>query len=384
MIHHLIRSATFHATFFFGLLERHRLQSIRAAQLIIAVEEICKANVKVLAVREYYQTLRAWEDSRRLKEKLDVIPILHDTHSKIIAQYMRDVLVCLQERRFDEIGRQPLRLLMFRYAMDYKLNGKQMVTKMSAIHEIFHHYSVQPRSDGEHHLQEFYDTLKRVEKCLSLVLAATSSDAQKTNWLAYHRVTLGRPNGDALMFQAFIQADYIVEAGEVVYVVFLLPQTGAIQRLTVGMRALLTPVVLLQPATKDNKNERFRNKRIRTLFVSMHDAQLVDIGSPFDALPSRTADTVALIAECIRAQCSSHHSTICDFRDHHDANNVNGDPRYVKKQYAAFKRDQPYRLFMPSYIDDAFQSKEQDTPFRVVLDDALDQHLADFKEDAVV
>ena len=122
--------------------------------------------------------------------------------------------------------------------------------------------------------------------------------------------------------------------------------------------------------------------RVRTLFVSMHDARLVDIGSPFDALPSRGADTVALIAECIRAQCSSHHSTICDFRDHHDANNVNGDPRYVKRQYAAFKDGD--RKCMPSYIDDAFQSKEQDTPFRVVLGDALDQHLADFKEDAVV
>ena len=346
MIHHLIRSASFHITFLFGLLERHRLESIHAAQLIMTVEEICKASVKELAVREYYKTLREWDNSRRQKDvKLDVIPILRDTHSKIIAQRMRDVLVCLREGSFEKIRRHPLLVLMFWYAMDYKLHGKQMVTKMGAIHEIFHHYSVQPQSDSDRHLQEFYNTLKRVEKCLSLVLAATSSDAQKTNWLAYHRVTLGRPDGDALMFQAFIRADYIVEAGEVVYVVFLLPQTGSIQRLTVGMRALLTPVVLLQPATKNNKNERFRNKRIRTLFASMHNAQLVDMESPFDALPSRTADTVALVAECIRAQCSSHHSTICD---HHDANNVKGDPRYIKRQYAAFKNDKPYRKFMAS------------------------------------
>ena len=68
---------------------------------------------------------------------------------------------------------------MIWYAMDYKLNGKQMVTKMSAIQEIFHHYNVQPRSDSDRHLQEFYDKLNRVEKCLSLVLAATSG-AQKT------------------------------------------------------------------------------------------------------------------------------------------------------------------------------------------------------------
>ena len=29
-------------------------------------------------------------------------------------------------------------------------------------------------------------------------------------------------------------------------------------------------------------------------------------------------------------------------------------------------------------------NRGQDTPFRVVLGDALDEHLADFKEDAVV
>ena len=255
-----------------------------------------------------------------------------------------------------------LAIVMMWYMMDYEINGSYIGTKMIEVYNVAK--AIEARYD-DCDLGSFYETLQDAKNCFDRLHSGVGKGG---TWLMMHTVTLGRPDGGKLPFSPHTRASFVVKCGNNLHTIFLRPQVNALNVAEIACTALFARRIFEQSRTENNKNDRFVDKCVKTVFVDTCSGR--DYVIPNDHTDNVNIDR--LIIAAIRAHCAVHHQAIERFCAFHNNDEYSVLGAYNKRKITKYEAD---------YVCDAInRALEESDLVLPMLDKRLDKALQDFKK----
>ena len=185
-----------------------------------------------------------------------------------------------------------------------------------------------------------------------------------------HRVTHGQPDGARWPFHSYVMIPFMIYDTQLksICAIFLRPQVNEMNVAEIASTSLFTRRVVQQPMTKGNKNYRFADSRVHTIFVDTTSGMIYRIPNAYT-----TNDMVdSLITMSIKEHCQQHHASVEKFHAYHGGG-VNAFDQY----------DRQYNIGEASYVKEAFKdAKRGKKTIRDALNDNLDDYLDDYTRQA--
>ena len=368
---HVIRARTYSVVFFLRALEK----SETADQFVIKVKQLLRAAIVPCdTAKDYYKFLE--ERTKQLKNGDDVtsIPLRRynkNTHNfNAIHKATEDARHVLRTwingtPQWELLQNDVLVSIMIWYMIDFESNGKYLITQMVVIYDITNAVKISHELFDQ---KTFYETIK----CATLTFERVVETMPTGTWLLEHRVTHGQPDGDRLPFQTYVTIPFMIYNTELksICAIFLRPQVNEMNLAEIASTSLFTRRVVEQPMTKGNRNCRFADSRVHTIFVDTTSGMIYQISNNY-----MTNDMVdSLITMSIKEHCQQHHASVEKFHAYHGGG-VDAFDAY-EKCLKGKRSDAPY-------VKEAFkEAKRGKKTIRDALNESLDDHLDDYTRQA--
>jgi len=363
---HIIRARTYNVVFFLRALEK----SAKNDQFVMKVKQILRAQIDICdTANDYYEFLDKRSKQLDNREEVTNIPLRrynkNTQNFNAIHSATEDARHVLRTwingtPQWELLQNDVLVSIMIWYMIDFESNGKYLTTQMVVIYDITNAVKMSHELFDQ---KTFYETIK----CATLTFERIVETMPTGTWLLGHRVTHGQPDGDRLPFQSYVTIPFIIYNTELksICAIFLRPQVNEMNLAEIASTTLFTRRVVEQPMTHYNKNCRFADSRVHTIFVDTTSSMIYHI--PNDYTTNDMVDS--LITMRIKEHCQQHHASVEKFHTYHGGG-VYAFDAYDKRDNFGSEA---------SYVREAFkEAKRGKKTIRDALNDSLDDYLDDY------
>ena len=311
--HHLIRHSVYNIIFFLTVLEEKQERQ----QAKVLWRELVNARIKTCSTtKEYYEILRQDKNNdndldkqKNLKNKQFIVPIRRyknddRTYNKIL-EATKNAMKFLKnffdnENSYEDLD--ALSYVMMYHMLDILRHKDKMVSKIRMIYDL----AKNPV------LQNFYDVINSARSCGRRVRQMFG--IENKNWLIHHPVTHGTSEGKILPFNTKMTIPYIIESDSSVYCIFFKSQISTMNVKEIAALSLFAKRLVSQPMTIKNKNMRFINKTVKTIFIDISSSDIFDVPNSY----LKDVEVDDLLVKHIHKICRSQHEKIVHFYRYHN------------------------------------------------------------------